>query len=260
MWSRLIPARVSWRGRRTWPPSTTTRTPSTVRLDSAMSVANTTRRPPRRRGGQGPVLVLGGQVAEQRAHVHVGGQVAEATGHLADGGGAGQEDEDVAGLVAHGLVDHGGHRVERSRPRGGWPPAHVDGEGPTLAGDHGGRVVVAAEETGQALGVEGGGHGQQAQVGTQARPDVEGEGQGEVGLEVALVDLVEDHQGGAGEGGVGLQAPGEDPLGDHLDAGGGARPGARRGCGSRPSPPPPRPAGRPCAGPPRGRRGGAVPA
>ena len=46
MCRRLSPLRASWRGRRTSPPSTTIRTPSTVRLDSAMSVASTTRRRP----------------------------------------------------------------------------------------------------------------------------------------------------------------------------------------------------------------------
>ena len=53
---------------------------------------------------------------------------------------------------------------------------------------------------------------------------VERQGQPEVGLEAALVELVEDHQAHALEAGVALQPPGEDALGHHLDARGGPDP------------------------------------
>ncbi len=53
---------------------------------------------------------------------------------------------------------------------------------------------------------------------------VEGQRQPEVGLEAALVELVEDHQSHTLEAGITLQPPGEDPLGHHLDTRGGADP------------------------------------
>ena len=82
-----------------------------------------------------------------------------------------------------------------------------------------GAGCVAADHRRHPVGVEGGRHGQDAQVGAQRVACVEGEGEGEVGLEVAFVDLVEDHHSGAGEGRVPLEAAGQDALGDHLDAG-----------------------------------------
>ena len=45
--------------------------------------------------------------------------------------------------------------------------------------------------------------------------------QREVGLQRALVHLVEDHAGHAVQAGIGLQAADQQALGDHLDAGGG---------------------------------------
>ena len=66
----------------------------------------------------------------------------------------------------------------------------------------------------------------------------------EVGLQAALVELVEDHAADAGQLRVRLEHPGEDALGDHLDAR--ARRPPRRGCGSRRVPPTgsPRPSAR----------------
>ena len=55
--------------------------------------------------------------------------------------------------------------------------------------------------------------------GRNADADVEGESQREVGVEVALVELVEDHEADPGERRVLLQAAGEDPFRHDLDAG-----------------------------------------
>ena len=70
-----------------------------------------------------------------------------------------------------------------------------------------------------AVAVERGRHHEDAEVGPQVRPGVEGQRQAQVGLEAALVELVEDHQPHAVEAGVALQPPGEDALGHHLDPG-----------------------------------------
>jgi len=50
---------------------------------------------------------------------------------------------------------------------------------------------------------------------------VAGQRQAEVGVEAALVELIEDHAGDPGQFRVGEDHAGEDALGDHLDAGGG---------------------------------------
>ena len=81
------------------------------------------------------------------------------------------------------------------------------------------RLRGTGQQAGQACGVEGGRHGQHAEVGPQRRPHVEGQRQRQVAVEVALVHLVEDHQPDAGQGRVVLQAAGEQALGDDLDAG-----------------------------------------
>ena len=65
-------------GTRTRPASTTIRTPATVRLDSAMSVASTTRRRPGGDGASACVLLAQVERAEQRPDVDVGGQRARA--------------------------------------------------------------------------------------------------------------------------------------------------------------------------------------
>jgi hypothetical protein len=51
----------------------------------------------------------------------------------------------------------------------------------------------------------------------------------EIGLQVALVDLVEDDGAGAGQGRVRLQPPREDPLGHDLDPGRRRHPGVVTG-------------------------------
>ena len=48
---------------------------------------------------------------------------------------------------------------------------------------------------------------------------VEGQRQAQVGLEIPLVELVEDDHRRAGQGRVSLQPPGEDAFGDDLDPG-----------------------------------------
>ena len=54
--------------------------------------------------------------------------------------------------------------------------------------------------------------------GRSAAAALEREREAEVGLQRALVELVEDHAADAGEVGVGLEHPGQDALGHHLDA------------------------------------------
>ena len=61
-------------------------------------------------------------------------------------------------------------------------------------------------------------HRQDAQVVPQATLAVEREGKSQVGIERALVELVEQHRADAGKGGIIKDHAGEDAFGDDLDA------------------------------------------
>ncbi len=93
--------------------------------------------------------------------------------------------------------------------------ARLHREHPPL-GAHDGR---AAEQPGHRRAVEGGGHDEDAQVVAQDPPGLEGQGEAEVGVDAALVELVEDHEPHPLQPRVVVQAAGEDPLGHDLDAG-----------------------------------------
>jgi hypothetical protein len=97
--------------------------------------------------------------------------------------------------------------------------------GPGLAGDHRCRLAPRlGQQPGDPLPIERRRHHQHPQVGPEVAAGVEGEGQPEVRLQAALVELVEDHQSHAFQAGITLQPPGEDALGHHLDASGGTDP------------------------------------
>ena len=85
--------------------------------------------------------------------------------------------------------------------------------------DDGGGACRAAggEHGGQAVEVDGGGHGQDHEVLAQ-RPGVQEERQEQVGLQGALVHLVQNDGGNPGQVGVRLQAAQQQTGGDHLDA------------------------------------------
>ena len=118
MCRRLSPLRASWRGRRTSPASTTTRTPSTVRLDSAMSVGEHDAPPARRRRGQGQVLLRrrqGCRAAGGRRRRRAGRASRSATRRMA--GAPGRKTSTSPSIGPDRLVDGGHHRVERTIPR-----------------------------------------------------------------------------------------------------------------------------------------------
>jgi hypothetical protein len=87
--------------------------------------------------------------------------------------------------------------------------------GAPLAGDD----RSAAQEPGDRGPVQRGRHHHDAQVVAEEGAALEGERQAEVGVETALVELVEDHRADPLQRRVRLEHPGEDALGDHLDAG-----------------------------------------
>ena len=149
----------------------------------------------------------------------LGVELRQASRHAVDLADAGQEDEHVAadGRIGSARCTAAGTR--RRPVRGGGGDHHTS----TGWGEPSAVMTGTAEEGRDSLGGERRRHRQQAEVGPDRPPDLEGEGEAEVGLEVALVDLVEQDGGGAGERRVGLQTAGEDALGHDLDAGGGRR-------------------------------------
>ncbi|GJE71087.1 hypothetical protein CHKEEEPN_2629 [Methylorubrum podarium] len=104
--------------------------------------------------------------------------------------------------------------------------ARLDGKGAPFRFDD--RRV--AEEARHAGAVEGGRHRQDPQVLPQGALRVEGEGQPEIGVEGALVELVEQHRADAGQFRIVEDHPGEHAFGDDLD------PGAGRDLGAEPHP------------------------
>ncbi len=161
------------------------------------------------------VLLGGGQVAVQGRQVYAaGGARFEQALRIADFAAAGKEGEDVAlGFVerpqralAHRLAQLGAgarrhvahiHRVELA--------ATLDN-------------LRVAKEGGDASRIQRRRHHQHPQRLIQRGARVQGQRQGEIGVEAALVELVEDHQAYAGQFRVGLQAPRQQALGDDLDA------------------------------------------
>ena len=176
---------------------------------------------PRRAGGQGQVLLRLRQVAIERHHPHRRRQVGQLRLYPPDLPGAGQEDQNVACLRRQGAPDGTHHRQLN-------PPRHRARQVPGLhrvaapgAGDD--RRVVQQRRHG--LRRQGGGHDQEPQVGPQHGLRFQAEGETQVGVEAALVELVEDDQPDALQGGVGLEEAGEHPFGDHLKAGRRPHPG-----------------------------------
>ena len=111
-----------------------------------------------------------------------------------------------------------------SRSRRARCPADRDRVDAPLAGRDRCRAALAPDKRGDPLGVERGRHDQEAEAGAQLAASVERQSEPEVGLQVALVQLVEHHQSGAGQGRVALEAAGEDALGHHFDPGAVRRP------------------------------------
>ena len=170
--------------------------------------------PPRAARGQAERRVLRGrrQVAVQREDV--GGQAGQRGFGATDLGHAGKEGEDVPRMGGQRGADGPGHRLGQVA-RGGEVAGGVaqgDGVGTAGAFDHGG-----IEQGGEAGGLGGGGHRDQAQVRAQAELQVAQQGQREVGLHAAFVDLVQDHRRGAVQQRVGEQAAEQQALGEDLD-------------------------------------------
>ncbi|OMG61388.1 hypothetical protein IL54_4788 [Sphingobium sp. ba1] len=131
---------------------------------------------------------------------------------------AGQEGEQVAfGFLADRAADGGGHFILDPLFGVATDMAQVQRLDAALALDH----WRVAQQGGESRAVERGGHGQDAQIGAQGFLRVEREGEAEIAVEAAFMDLVEQDCGYARQFGVVLNAPDEDALGQHEQAGAG---------------------------------------
>ncbi len=161
------------------------------------------------------------QFTMQRAEQHRSRQVIrQPLGGAADLRLPGQEHQQAAGFLVQCLQHRGGHprfqafvRAERSTPAG------RDRKHPSFATHHG-RIT---KQRGQTLAFQGGGHHQhlERRIAQQLAP-AQGQRQGQIGVQTAFMEFVEDHQADAVQRRIVLQPAGEDALGDHLDTG--ARP------------------------------------
>ena len=183
-----------------------------------MSVRQHDPPPARRRRGQGPVLVGERQRAGQRVHVDAGRCRSSIDATRRDLADARQEHQHVAGLLAQGAPHQlAGRRVGPGallRRR----PAEIDRELATVAARSTGAGSAPPSTAANRSASARRRHRQDPQVGPQHAAGVEGEGEADVGRQVALVHLVEDDQPDAGQLGVRLQAAGQHAFGDHLDA------------------------------------------
>ncbi|VVO27028.1 hypothetical protein PS708_04679 [Pseudomonas fluorescens] len=128
-----------------------------------------------------------------------------------------QEHQHAAGFVLQGVENSLHHtRFDEFTGLVGAAPAHLHREhAPFAAQDW--RVV---QQPGQAFAFEGGRHQQDFQrlIIAKEFAAVQAQGQRQVGVEAALVKLIEDQQAHAVQRRIVLQAAGEDAFGDHFDA------------------------------------------
>jgi hypothetical protein len=177
------------------------------------------------RCGDGGALGGGIEASVKTVEVGAGGKPVEPLGGPLDLRDSGEEGEKAPLRFGKGGADGRGHLV-LDPPLGG--PAEMDDLDrmrPSFAGD-GGR---SAHQGGEPLPVESRRHGEQPQIGAKRRLGVEGEGESEVAVEAALVDLVEQHGGDARKLGIGLDPAPEDAFGEDEYPGAGGAAGVEAG-------------------------------
>ena len=166
---------------------------------------------------------------------HVGARCADEGADAFDLGHAGQEHQQVsvasgvgglhgAGHVGQELAAHAdapAHGSEGLGPARGRGPPHVQGvDGAGDADERGGGARRLLQQAGRAGGLQGGGGEGDEEVFAQGGARVQQEREGEVGVEVPLVELVQEHACHCGQFGVPLEPAQQDARGDHFDAGG----------------------------------------
>ena len=172
----------------------------------------------------------------QRQDVHaLGSRTAQTGDDVVDLAGPGQEDQHVTGALGQGPLHGGGDVAEefprhparpqatgapRRRPhllKGVEAPGHLHQRRGSVRRAVRGSARGAAQDAAQAVGVERGGHGHEGEVLAKGGARVRQEGQEQVAVQGALVDLVEDDGVDAAQLRVPLEAAQEEPGGDDLD-------------------------------------------
>ena len=156
--------------------------------------------PPRRRGGDGEILRAAIERAIERRDVDVGALDTrfQGLGDAADFALARQEDEDRAAFACERLERDARDLVLDAGARIATDISCLDGEGAALALDQ--RRIT--EQRAHARAVERRRHDKKPQILAQALLRVEREGEAEVGVERALVELVEQNGRHAIERGI----------------------------------------------------------
>ena len=176
-------------GTRAKPESTTTRTPSIVRLVSAMAVESNTLRRPERIRAEGGILFSLREIAIKRIDGPAVRARPEQVGCSPDFSLAGEEDQDIPLVLDESLS----HRRRRGRFHAGFrAPGEISGfnrEALTGAG-HDRR---ATEERGDRLAIERCGHDENPEIPPQNRARLERQCETEIGVHTPLVELVEDY-------------------------------------------------------------------
>ncbi len=177
------------------------------------------------RGLKRRVLLGRRQLAVERQNVDVRAELrlAESRLHAADLGRAGQEHEQIAGRLReraqHDARDDRVRRLLAGRARAG-QRGQALADVADLDRMHARGVLddwSAAEQPRDRGAVEGGRHREDAQRRRDVPLRIESERETDVGVEAALVELVEDHGRDAAERGVALQHPREHAFGHDLE-------------------------------------------
>ena len=187
---------------------------------------------------EGAVLRLDRKRPVKGKEIHIDGGIGQPLGDPADLAGAGKKDQQVARVPIERFPDYGGDVGLEPAVAPVGPEAGLDREGASGAFDHGRPV----QEAGHRVRVDGGGHRQHPEVGTERVPGLQRQGEAGVGGEAPLVELIEDHETHRLEPRVVGEHPGQHALRHHLEAGGAGDPGVEA------NPVPDRPAHRLVAG------------
>jgi hypothetical protein len=184
---------------------------------SAIEVASTILRQPGGDGGDGAVLLLARERAVECCDIDRCIDAAvEQPLRAMDFGGAGKKRQERTGIGAH-RAHNGVADLRLDRPGIAAEIARFDRKGAALGRDD----RRFAQESGHPRAVDGRRHDEESQILAQSLLDVARQREAEIGIERALVELVEQDCGDALEHRVVEHKPGEDAFGDDFDAGAG---------------------------------------
>ena len=125
-----------------------------------------------------------------------------------------QKDQDISLLLLQGIFHQSGGN--RKHLLSCWPVqvTNIHREQPAI-----GHYGLSTKELGYGGFFQCGGHDQQTQILPQGSPHIQAQGQGKIGLQGTLMELIENHQTHTGKFGVLLQTPHQQAFGQHFDAG-----------------------------------------